>query len=64
MKTRKFLFLFLLLFIGDVLHVDPSIIPKIFQIIYDSEGHSVSHLLSSPVVHSQVYFINPLDENA
>ncbi|CAF1115190.1 unnamed protein product [Rotaria sordida] len=38
---------------GDVLHVDPSIIPKIFQIIYDSQGNSIPNVLSSSVIHSQ-----------
>ncbi|CAF3673868.1 unnamed protein product [Rotaria socialis] len=38
---------------GDVLHVDPNIIPKIFQIIYDSQGNSLPSLLSSSMIHSQ-----------
>ncbi|CAF3786859.1 unnamed protein product [Rotaria sp. Silwood1] len=38
---------------GDVLHVDPSIIPKIFQIIYDSQANSLPNPLSSSVIHSQ-----------
>ena len=28
---------------GDVLRVDPSIIPRIFQILYDSQGHAISN---------------------
>ncbi|CAF4050308.1 unnamed protein product, partial [Rotaria sp. Silwood2] len=38
---------------GDVLHVDPNIIPKIFQIIYDSQGNSLPSLLSLSMIHSQ-----------
>ena len=41
-------------FLGDVLHVDPNIIPTIFQIIYDSQAHTLSNLVSVLGIHSQV----------
>ncbi|CAF1430443.1 unnamed protein product [Adineta ricciae] len=37
---------------GDVLHVDPQIIPKIFQIIYDSQAHTIPNLVTSMGMHS------------
>ncbi|UJR14847.1 hypothetical protein I4U23_001832 [Adineta vaga] len=37
---------------GDVLHVDPNIIPKIFQIIYDSQAHTLPNLVTSIGMHS------------
>jgi hypothetical protein len=48
----------LLLFIGDVLRVDPSMIPKIFQVLYDSEGQTLLNnsttTMSSSMIQPQV----------
>lgn len=46
--------------IGDVLRVDPNIIPKIFQVLYDSEGQTAlnnsSSTMSNSMIQSQVRF--------
>jgi hypothetical protein len=45
-------------FQGDVLRVDPSMIPKIFQVLYDSEGqilmNSSTTTMTNSIVQSQV----------
>ncbi|CAF1196862.1 unnamed protein product [Rotaria sordida] len=35
---------------SDVLHVDPNMIPKIFQVLYDNEGQT---LLNNSTIHTQ-----------
>ncbi|CAF4771522.1 unnamed protein product, partial [Rotaria sp. Silwood1] len=42
---------------GDVLRVDPNMIPKIFQVLYDSEGQTMLNnsttTMSNSMIHSQ-----------
>jgi len=43
---------------GDVLRVDPNMIPKIFQVLYDSEGQALlnnsTSTMSNSMIQSQV----------